>query len=88
MKTLPRNAIACVLACLLVAPVSASARSVKQKKQAARAQFDAAERLRESLNSKPEAERTRRDYQNVIEAYRKVYYIAPTSIKADSRPCT
>jgi len=83
LKILPRNAIACALACLLLAPVSASARSVKQKKQAARAQFDVAENLRETLDAKPEAQRTRRDYQTVVDAYRKVYYTAPTSVKAD-----
>jgi N-acetylmuramoyl-L-alanine amidase len=82
-RTLTCNAIACALACLLLAPVSASARSVKQKKQAARAQFDVAETLREALDAKPETQRSRRDYQNVIEAYRKVYYTAPTSVKAD-----
>src|SRR5262245_13603515 len=80
---LARNTILFALACLLLAPVSASARSVKQKKQAAKAQFDVAEHLREVLDTKPEAQRTRHDYQNVIEAYRKVYYTAPNSIKAD-----
>ncbi len=83
MRNLPRNAILCALACLLLAPVSAAARSVKQKKQAARAQFDVAEQLRENLDAKPEARRTRHDYQNVIDAYRKVYYVAPNSVKAD-----
>jgi N-acetylmuramoyl-L-alanine amidase len=68
----------------LLAPVSGVARTVAQKKQAARAQFDTAERLRDSLESKTEAQRTRQDYQKVIEAYRKVYYTAPTSVKADA----
>lgn len=84
MKNLPRNTIAVALACLLLAPVSGFARSVKQKKQAARAQFETAERLREALDGKTEADRTRRDYQKVIEAYRKVYYTAPSGAKADS----
>jgi N-acetylmuramoyl-L-alanine amidase len=84
LKSLPRNTIAVALACLLLAPVSGFARSVKQKKQAARAQFEAAERLREALDGNAESERTRRDYQKVIEAYRKVYYTAPSGAKADS----
>jgi N-acetylmuramoyl-L-alanine amidase len=84
LKSLPRNTIAVALACLLLAPVSGLARSVKQKKQAARAQFETAEQLREALDSRAEAERTRRDYQKVIEAYRKVYYTAPSGAKADS----
>ena len=84
MRILPRNTIAVALACLLFAPVSGFARSVKQKKQAARAQFETAEQLREAVDGKAEAERTRRDYQKVIEAYRKVYYTAPSGAKADS----
>jgi N-acetylmuramoyl-L-alanine amidase len=72
------------LACLLLSPLSSVARTVAQKKQAARAQFETAERLRDSLESKAEAQRTRQDYQKVIEAYRKVYYTAPTSVKADA----
>jgi N-acetylmuramoyl-L-alanine amidase len=68
----------------MLAPLSAFARTVLQKKQAARAQFDSAERLRDSLESKPEAQRTRHDFQKVIDAYRKVYYTAPTSAKADA----
>jgi N-acetylmuramoyl-L-alanine amidase len=80
---LVRKTILLALACSLLAPVNAAARSVKQKKQAARAQFDVAEQLREALDAKPESKRTRRDYQTVIDAYRKVYYTAPKSIKAD-----
>jgi N-acetylmuramoyl-L-alanine amidase len=74
-------AIAASLACVLLP--SAQARTVKQKKQAARTQFETAERMREALNGRPESQRTRRDYSKVIEAYRKVYYTAPTSNKAD-----
>jgi N-acetylmuramoyl-L-alanine amidase len=80
---LVRKTILLALACSLLAPVNVAARSVKQKKQAARAQFDVAEHLREVLDGKPEPQRTRRDYQNVIDAYRKVYYTAPNSAKAD-----
>lgn len=83
-KTLTRKTVVCALACLLLAPVSTFARTVAQKKQAARAQFETAERLRDALEGKPESQRTRPDYQKVIDAYRKVYYTAPTSIKADA----
>jgi N-acetylmuramoyl-L-alanine amidase len=83
-NSLTRIAAACALACLLLSPLSSVARTVAQKKQAARAQFDTAERLRDSLESKAEAQRMRQDYQKVIEAYRKVYYTAPTSVKADA----
>jgi N-acetylmuramoyl-L-alanine amidase len=59
-------------------------RTVAQKKKIARTQFEEAERLREELNGKPERSRNKRDYQRVIDAYRKVYYTAPTSNRADA----
>src|SRR4051812_3536797 len=74
-----------VVAALLGAPSSIFAkRTVAQKKQIARAEFDTAEKFREALNGKPEKSRTKRDYTRVIDAYRKVYYTAPTSSKADA----
>ena len=50
----------------------------------AREKFSTAERLREALNGRPAAERTRHDYQHVIDAYRRVYFGAPASSKADA----
>lgn len=84
MRILPRNTIALALACLLLAPVSGFARTVQQKKKAARAQFDVAERMRDALENKAEASRTREDYEKILDAYRKVYHTAPTSAKADA----
>jgi N-acetylmuramoyl-L-alanine amidase len=49
----------------------------------ANTQFSNAEHLRESLNNLPDAERSRHEYQRVIAAYRRVYYGAPASGKAD-----
>jgi N-acetylmuramoyl-L-alanine amidase len=49
----------------------------------AKSQFASAERMREALNGRPQEERTRREYQRVISAYRRVYYGAPASGKAD-----
>ena len=45
----------------------------------ARSQFSTAERMREALNGRPAQERTHRQYQQVINAYRRVYYGAPAS---------
>ena len=50
--------------------------SPQVRKQAARTQFETAERMLEALNGRPAEERTRRDYQKVADAYRKVYYVA------------
>ena len=60
------------------------ASSASARKQKARDQFEKAEQMREALNGRPEEERTRRDYQRVADAYRKVYYVAPDSSKADA----
>jgi N-acetylmuramoyl-L-alanine amidase len=49
----------------------------------AREHFATAERMREALNGRPAADRSRRDYQRVLNAYRLVYLGAPASIKAD-----
>jgi N-acetylmuramoyl-L-alanine amidase len=46
-------------------------------------QYATAQHLRETLNSRPSAEQSRRDYQHVIAAYRRVYYESPASSKAD-----
>ena len=48
----------------------------------ARDHFATAERMREVLNGRPPADRSRHDYQRVINAYRNVYFGAPTSTKA------
>lgn len=46
-------------------------------------QFANAERAREALNGRPAEQRTRREYQSVLNAYRSVYFGAPASSKAD-----
>ena len=49
----------------------------------ARDRFAAAERMREALIGRPARDRTRREYQKSINAYRAVYFGAPRSSKAD-----
>ena len=49
----------------------------------ARDRYAVADRMREALNGRPPAERTRHDYQRVINAFRNVYFGAPVSTKAD-----
>jgi N-acetylmuramoyl-L-alanine amidase len=39
--------------------------------------------MREALNGRPVAERTRHEYQRVIDSYRRVYFGSPASSKAD-----
>lgn len=70
--------------CALVLALALPAYARAGKPEAwARGRFAAAERMREALNGRPARERTRREYQRVINAYRSVYFGAPASSKAD-----
>jgi N-acetylmuramoyl-L-alanine amidase len=73
-------AVLAAFSAIAATPANASAR---HSDSWAREHFAAAERLREALNGRPSADRTRRDYQRVLNAYRVVYRGAPTSAKAD-----
>ncbi len=67
---------------VLLPLVSASAR-IHHNDAWARQQFANADRMREALNGRPTGERTRREYQHVIDSYRRVYFGSPASSKAD-----
>lgn len=77
-------AIAAMALTLALAVPASARRTIAQKKQAAGTQFDNAERMREALNGRAVSERSRRDYNRVIDAYRAVYFTAPTSNRADA----
>jgi N-acetylmuramoyl-L-alanine amidase len=61
--------------------MSAYARAHKSEAWA-RTQFTAAENTREALNKRPAEQRTRHEYQAAVNAYRRVYFGAPSSTKA------
>jgi N-acetylmuramoyl-L-alanine amidase len=67
---------------LVLLPLSASAR-FHHNDAWARQQFAKAERMREALNGRPVGERTRHEYQRVVDSYRNVYFGSPASSKAD-----
>ncbi len=73
-----------LLSLLAAASRNCYALSAATRKQEAADQFEKAEQMREALNGRPVQERTHRDYQHVADAYRKVYYVAPASSKADA----
>lgn len=75
---------ASLFALIAVLAIPAFGTTVQQKKQIARGQFEKAEELREELNGTPIRERKQRDYQKVMDAFRRVYYLAPTSNRADA----
>jgi N-acetylmuramoyl-L-alanine amidase len=85
MARLAGGALLLLLAALTAMPAAAadSAAAKAKARQQALTQFEQAERAREALNGLSPAERTRRDYQHVSDAYRRVYYTAPSSSKAD-----
>jgi N-acetylmuramoyl-L-alanine amidase len=68
---------------MAVLPLTDASARIHHNDAWSRQQYGQAERMREALNGRPSRERTRREYQRVIEAYRRVYFGAPTSSKAD-----
>ena len=85
MTTLHRSqrALRLGVALLALLPALPGHARVRHGDAWARDNFAKAERMREALNGRPVAQRTRRDYQRVIDSYRRVYFGAPTSSKAD-----
>jgi len=67
---------------LLLLASSALARP-HQSASWATAQFATAHRMHQALEARPAQSLTRADYDRVINAYRRVYFEAPTSSKAD-----
>jgi N-acetylmuramoyl-L-alanine amidase len=68
---------------LALLPLASASARVHHNDAWARQQFTKAERMREALNGRPAGERTRREYQRVIDSYRRVYFGSPASSKAD-----
>ncbi len=75
-----------VVSIVVAAALPSAARTTRAHSTdaSARQQFAKAERMREALNGRPAGERTRREYQRVMDAYRRVYFGRPVSSKADA----
>jgi N-acetylmuramoyl-L-alanine amidase len=65
---------------MLAAPVASLPQTAK--KAAARTQFSKAEKLRAGLEGKPQKERSVKEYQSLIAAYRRVVQLAPGASEA------
>ncbi len=76
-----RNIVA-ALAIFLGAPLALHA--APQYGAARPASFARAERLREALEGRPEQQRTRLQYERVLDAYRAIYHGDPASPRADA----
>jgi N-acetylmuramoyl-L-alanine amidase len=68
---------------VLLLPAFAAHARVHRSRTWADTQFAAAQHLQQVLEARPTGERTRRDYERVIDAYRRVYLGAPSSGRAD-----
>jgi N-acetylmuramoyl-L-alanine amidase len=64
-------------------PLASGSTRIRHNDSWSRQQFARAERMREALNGRPAAERSRHEYQRVIDSYRRVYMGSPASSKAD-----
>src|ERR1700747_1826027 len=64
---------------LVLLPLASVSARVRHNDAWARQQFSTAERMREALNGRPLAQRTRHEYQRVIDYYRRVYFGSPGS---------
>ncbi len=71
------GAISAFLCVLLFAAIPARADDGADRRAAAHAQFDRAEALRATLEAKTERDRSIKDYQQLVNAYRHVYLITP-----------
>jgi len=84
-RTFRHFSIATLLASsLLLIATPAHATSVARKKHLSLEQYHKALQMREALRGRPESQRSPEDYDRVIDAFRKVYHISPTSTRADA----
>lgn len=83
-RTFHYFSIAALLACSLLLIATPTHASVARKKHLSLEQYHKALQMREALNGRPESQRGPEDYDRVIDAFRKVYHIAPTSTRADA----
>jgi N-acetylmuramoyl-L-alanine amidase len=83
-----RPGLALILSATLFLPQPAhtagSVRHVPAHTTAPFSPYEKAEKLHEALIGRPQDERTRRDYERVLDAYRAVYHTDPASPKADA----
>ena len=64
-----------------VVPRAAAQEDPVSRRVAAQGQFERAEALRGALEAKAERERSLRDYETLVSAYRRVYLITPSAVQ-------
>jgi N-acetylmuramoyl-L-alanine amidase len=83
LSPLPNPGRFCVLS-IAILSVATLPSSGSQYSAARTPAFAHAERLREALEGRPEQQRTRLQYERVLDAYRAIYHGDPSSSKADA----
>src|SRR5579864_8734798 len=66
-----------------ISPVAAQD-DYASRRTAAQGQFERAEALRATLEARSERERSLRDYEDLVSAYRRVYLITPRAMQVPS----
>jgi N-acetylmuramoyl-L-alanine amidase len=88
LHAIARPAAALLMSAALgMLPLAISAGTVKRASLHAStplSPYDRAQRMREALNGRAQDQRTRRDYDKVLDAYRAIYHSDPSSLKADA----
>ncbi len=82
--SLLRRAQRPLLVALLGVLSAAGLASTVSPHKPAESPYSQAERARQALESRPEVQRTRRDYERVLDLYRAIYHDDPASPKADA----
>ena len=77
-------AIAAIAVALAAASPAAAQSSPASKKAAARTQLDHADNLRSNLESQPQKDRTKREYETTVAAYRHIVATAPATAEAQT----
>ena len=67
---------------LFVLPTLLAEASSHKSEAWANSHLEAADKARETFNNRPQKDRSRRDYQRLINSYRQVYYGSPASPEA------
>jgi N-acetylmuramoyl-L-alanine amidase len=70
-----------LLGLLLLTAIASRADDLTQRRASAHDQFARAEALRADLEAKPERQRSIKDYQQLVSAYRRVYLITPNAVE-------
>ena len=77
IRPILRDIFAIAIFLSIFSPASRADSSASARREAAKAQFDRAEKARQALEASPESARTLKDYTSLVVEYQLVYLITP-----------